>query len=412
MTSTPQPGSAQPGSGPAQPSPGPEQPSSPPAPSSGAGAQPGRPVSALLRPLRDLAVYALVGAPAVWLFVAIIRLIPSDVGLTFLTRAQNSFYSFVNIELIVMPLAAVLLAHLFQPRHPQARLVTIVALVEYAVAGFFAVVFGFLIAIVSIAGNAIRVAFEEFLVRAAWLAVFALAAYAVFLIWRSLYYAPRPKPVAGPGQYGNPQQAWGLPPQGQSPQGQPPYGPQGQQGFPSGQPGFPPAQPGQQGQQGQQGQPGFPSDPQGYPGQQGYSGQLGPQGQQGYPGQPGQAPYGQAPYGQAPYGQPPASPPDTWGQPQQPAWGGPTGQQPVVAQPPASGPPAQQYSAPPASSQTPPGPFAPHPGQPQQGQPQQGQSQPGQPQPGAFSEPTEAFRTRAPEQDERTQIVGDEPPRS
>ncbi|GAA2572562.1 hypothetical protein GCM10010435_54130 [Winogradskya consettensis] len=419
MTSTPQPGSAQPGSGPAQPSPGPEQPGSPPAPS-GAGARPGRPVSELLRPLRDLAVYALVGAPAVWLFVAIIRLIPSDVGLTFLTRAQNSFYSFVNIELIVMPLAAVLLAHLFQPRHPQARLVTIVALVEYAVAGFFAVVFGFLIAIVSIAGSAIRIAFEEFLVRAAWLAVFALAAYAVFLIWRSFYYAPRPKPVTGPGQYGNPQQAWGLPPQGQSPQGQPPYGPHGQQGFPSGQPGYPPAQPGQ---------PGFPPDPQGYPGQQGHPGQQGPQGhpgqqgQPGYPGQQGQAPYGQAPYGQAPYGQAPygqpaASPPDTWGQPQQPAWGGPTGQQPVVAQPPTSGPPAQQHSAPPA----PPGPFAPHPGQPQSGQPQSGQpqsgqaqsgqAQQGQPQPGAFSEPTEAFRTRAPEQDERTQIVGDEPPRS
>lgn len=71
---------------------------------------PGRPVLEVIRPLRDLAAYALVGAPAVWLFVAMIRLIPSGVGQDFLTRTQNAFYSFVNIEHVVLPLAAVLLA--------------------------------------------------------------------------------------------------------------------------------------------------------------------------------------------------------------------------------------------------------------------------------------------------------------
>src|SRR3954454_20009438 len=169
---------------------------------------PGRPVAQVIRPLRDLTAYALVAAPALWLFVAVIRLIPSGVGQDFLTRVQNSFYSFVNIEMLVLPLAAVLLATMVQPAHKHAKLITVAALVEYAVAAFFAVVFGFLIALVKIAGWSIRVAFEEFLVRVAWLAVFALAAYAVFLIWRTLYYTARPKPQ--PGMYGQPpRQQWG-----------------------------------------------------------------------------------------------------------------------------------------------------------------------------------------------------------
>ena len=151
---------------------------------------PARPVLPVIRPLRDLAAYAFVAAPAVWLFVAIIRLVPSGIGQDFLTRVQNSFYSYVNVEIILLPLAAVLLSTLVEPRHRHARLITVAALAEYAVAGFFAVVFGFLIGIVKIAGFSIRVAFEELLVRAAWLAVFALAAYAVFLIWRRWAVGP------------------------------------------------------------------------------------------------------------------------------------------------------------------------------------------------------------------------------
>ena len=185
--------------------------------------QPGRPVVPVIRPLRDLAAYALVAAPAVWLFVAIIRLVPSGIGQDFLTRVQNSFYSYVNLEIIAMPLAAVLLATLVEPRHRHARLITLAALVEYAVAAFFGIVFGFLIAVVKLAGFSVRVAFEELLVRTAWLAVFAVAAYAVLAIWRSLFTTPKPQP----GMYGQPQQPWGQQPQ-----------------WGQGHPGFP--QPGQQ----------------------------------------------------------------------------------------------------------------------------------------------------------------------
>jgi hypothetical protein len=331
--------------------------------------QPGHPVAPVIRPLRDLAAYALVAAPAIWLFVAIVRLVPSEVGQDFLTRVQNSFYGYVNLETIAMPLAAVLLATMVEPRHRHARLITVVALVEYAVAGFFAVVFGFLIAVVKLAGFSVRVAFEEFLVRAAWLAVFAIAAYAVFAIWRSLFATPKPQP----GMYGQPQQPWGQQPQW------------GQPGFPPPAPGY--AQPGQPGHPGHAGQAGQP-----------YSGQGGYAGQPGQPAQPGQAPaWGQPPAWGAPPPAPPASAPPASAPP---AFGPPAS----PATPPASAPPAPPVSAQPASGgapATPPGPFAPAPGNPH------AVAHPGSPAP--FSEPTQVFPAR--EDDDRTRNLGEEPPR-
>ncbi|HEU4348720.1 MAG TPA: hypothetical protein VFR35_13150, partial [Actinoplanes sp.] len=204
----------------------------------------GRTPDEYLRPLRDLAAWALVGAPAVLLFVAVIRLIPAGDGEQFASRAQDSFYAFVNLPTLLFPLGAVLLALVVQPRHPKAKLITVLAAVEYAVAAFFAVVFGILVALIQIAGFSVRAAFEELLVRAAWLAVFGLAAFAVYRIWRGMFYVPKPKPQ--PGVYGQPQ--YGVP--GAYP-GQPGYGPPppgyGQPGQPSwnqqayAQPGYPPA---------------------------------------------------------------------------------------------------------------------------------------------------------------------------
>ncbi|RSM49871.1 hypothetical protein DMB66_44270 [Actinoplanes sp. ATCC 53533] len=338
---------------------------------------PGRPVAQVIRPLRDLTAYAFVAAPALWLFVAVIRLIPSGIGQDFLTRAQNCFYSFVNVEMIVLPLAAVLLATGIQPVHKHAKLITIVALVEYVTAAFFAAIFGFLIALVKLADFSARVAFEELLVRVAWLAVFAAAAYAVFLIWRNLYYTPRPK--AQPGMYGQP-------PQWQQQYGQPGYPQQqpGQPGFPppAGYPGY--AQPGQTQPQNQPAGPTQPLHPAGYP-------------------QPGQPQPGQPQPGQ--WGQPPA------GQ----GWGAPTSAPPAYAQPafapPASAPPASPVSAQPTSSGapgTPPGPFAPAPGHPQAPYGQPAYPPPGQPQPG-YADPTQAIPHRDSD-DDRTRIVGEDPP--
>jgi hypothetical protein len=264
--------------------------------------------SQYLRPLRDIAAYVLVAAPAAMLFVAIIRLIPSGVGLDFGSRAQDSFYSYVNVPTIFFPLGAVLLALLVRPPHPRAKLITMIALIEYAVAGVFAIVFGILVGLIKIASFSVRTAFEELLVRAAWLAVFAVAAYATYRIWRNLFYTPKPKPQ--PGLYGQPQ--YGVP--GTYP-GQPGYRQPGQAGVAS--PGY--GQPG--------GQP--PAEPPAY----------GPAGQAGF----GQPSYGTPGYGQAPYGAPGVYP----GQPSpaatQPVPGHPVSTQPLPGQP-TTGAPAGAYA--------------------------------------------------------------------
>ncbi|SNY28549.1 hypothetical protein [Paractinoplanes atraurantiacus] len=325
-----------------------------------------------LRPLRDIAVYALVGAPALLLFVAIVRLIP-DSGLGFGLRSQGSFGDFINLTTILFPLAAVLLALLVKPQHPKARLVVLAALVEYAVMAVFGVLFGFLIGLINLASNnGARAAFEELLVRAAWLGVFGVAAYAVFRIWQGLFQVP--KPQSQPGVYGRPQ--YNQP--GTFP-GQPGYGP------PPGQPGYPP-QPGYPGQpQPGQPQPGHPQP--GHPGQpqSGHPGQ--PQ-----PGQPQPGGYPPPPPGAAPYGQP------VYGQTQPPAWNQPAVPIPAPGAPgfPTSAPPASGFptSAPPASgfpASAPPAPPAP------------------------FSEPTQVVppanqASAAPAPDDRTEKIPDDRP--
>ncbi|WP_433301134.1 hypothetical protein ACQP2F_05205 [Actinoplanes sp. CA-030573] len=232
----------------------------------------GKSAGQYLRPLRDLAAYALVGATAVFLFLAIVDLIPDGAD-QFGYRTQGSFGNFINLETITFPIAAVLLSLMVQPRHPKAHLIVLAALVEYAVAAVFGLLFGVLIGLINQAGNnGARSAFEGLLARVAWLAVFAVAAYGTYLIWRNMFYTAKPKPQ--PGVYGQP--AYNQP--GTYP-GQPGYGP------PPGQPGFPPPAGG-----------GYPAG--------GY--QQPPAG--GAPGQ--QPPPG---YGPGTYGQP--APPPSWNQP-------------------------------------------------------------------------------------------------
>jgi hypothetical protein len=360
--------------------------------------------SQYLRPLRDIAAYALVAATAVMLFVAIIRLIPSGVGQDFGTRAQDSFYSYVNVPTIFFPLAAVLLSLLVTPQHPNAKLVTVIAAVEYAVAAVFAVVFGILIGLIKIAGFSVRTAFEELLVRAAWLAVFAVAAFATYQIWRHLFYTPKQKQQPQPGVYGQPQ--YGVP--GTHP-GQPGYGQPGQ-GY--GQPGY--GQPGQPGSAGF-GQPGYgqPQPPYAHPGQSGYP--AGPQApsepgwnQQGFGSQPVYPGAPQPAWGQPPTsGQPASSPPAPSVAATQPV---PSAEQVAATQP----VPSRPVSAEPASAQpapgTPPGPYAPEPGHVPGPYSSPGNS--------AFSEPTQVVPQHdpAPAPDgeqadgDRTQIVGDDRP--
>ncbi|WP_433375000.1 hypothetical protein ACQPZX_05070 [Actinoplanes sp. CA-142083] len=261
-----------------------------------------------LRPLRDLAVYALVGAAAVFIFLALLDLIPDGQG-QFSFRTQASFGAFINLETIGFPLAAVLLALLVQPRHPKAQLIVLVAVIEYGLMALFGIFFGVLFGLINEADhNGARSALEGLLARVAWLAVFAVAAYAVFQIWRNMFYTPRPKqPQSQPGMYGQP--AYNQP--GTYP-GQPGYGPP----------------PGQPGQPMHPGQPGYPPAP--------------PPG--GYPPAPGQQAYGPGVYGQ---------PAPSWNQPAVPMPNPAASTQPVppgpFAPPPASPTSAAPASAPPAA---------------------------------------------------------------
>lgn len=263
---------------------------SPPQPGPGASA----PVGQLLRPLRDLAAYALVGATAIWLLVAVLDLIPDGAN-QFAGRSEASFDHFVNLPNIAFPLLAVLLALLVEPRHPKARLIVLAAVAEYAVIAFFGVLFGLLIGLINTAADSgARAAFEGLLVRVGWLAVLAVGAYAVFVIWQRTFTAPRP-PKPAPGVYGQP--------------------PQFNPGAFPGQPGFGPQ---------------FPPGPPPGPGQ--------------HPGTPPGA------YGPTTYGQPPQHP--TWNQPPMPMQphSAPTYPVPVSGQPmsgaPASAPPAPPFSEP------------------------------------------------------------------
>jgi hypothetical protein len=280
----------------------------------------------------------------------------------------------------------VLLSLFVQPRHPQAKLVTVIALVEYSVAAVFGVVFGILVGLIKIAGFSVRSAFEELLIRAAWLAVFAVAAFATYQIWRNLFYTPRPKPQAG--VYGQPRH--GVP------------------GTYPGQPGYGPPAPGQPAP----GQPGF--------------GQPGQPGQHGF-GQPpfGQPPFGQPPFGQPPFGQPPFGQPP-FGQPGQPAHAvQPDPGQPGFSQPVSGAPGTPPGAYAPAPGQRP-GTYTPEPGPGTYSAPVAPSSPPaaGPAEPAeysAFTEPTQvvpqheaATATPEPQQSEtdgdRTQIVSDERP--
>ncbi|GGR62385.1 hypothetical protein GCM10010169_01000 [Micromonospora fulviviridis] len=260
--------------------------------------------SQLTKPLRELAALVLLGANAVLLFVGLLRLlVPVDDYSTFSGRAGSTFFAFVGLESTLLPVLAVLLATHVRPVLPKAKLITQVALVEYAVSAVFGA-FTFLIWTVGrLADGEVLDAFLGLLTRVAWLAVFAIAAFVVFKIWRTLYYVPKPKPQ--PGVYGQAQPGW----------------PQ--------QPGPVPGQPGGYPAPGGYPQAGMPQQPGGYP-------QPGPYGpQQSAP--PFNTAPPHAPQSSPPFGAPQSSPP--FGGPQSgPAYGGAPHPAPPFGQPPSADP--------------------------------------------------------------------------
>ncbi|TYB38898.1 hypothetical protein FXF50_06425 [Micromonospora sp. AP08] len=187
--------------------------------------------SQLTKPLRELAALVLLGANAVLLFVGLLRLlVPVDDYSTFSGRAGSTFFAFVGLESTLLPVLAVLLATHVRPALPKAKLITQVALVEYAVSAAFGALTFLIWMVGRLADGQVPDAFLGLLTRVAWLAVFAIAAFVVFKIWRTLYHVPKPKPqpgVYGQAQPGWPQQPGGYPAPGGYPQAGAPQQPAG-----------------------------------------------------------------------------------------------------------------------------------------------------------------------------------------
>lgn len=193
----------------------------------------------LTKPLRELAALALLGANAVFLFVGLLRFIaPNGYG-SFTDRAGSAFLAFIGLEAVGLPLLAVLLATHISPVLAKAKLITQVALIEYAVSAVFGTLTMLIWTVGRLAEAEVLDALLGVLSRFAWMVIFAIAAWVVYTIWRAHYYVPRPKPQ--PGVYGQPQPGWPQQPGGWPTPGQPGGQPQG--GWPApGQPGgYPPA---------------------------------------------------------------------------------------------------------------------------------------------------------------------------
>ncbi|MFG2099012.1 hypothetical protein ACGFJ5_00250 [Micromonospora echinaurantiaca] len=162
--------------------------------------------SQLTKPFREPAALVLLGANAVLLFVELIRLLtPTEYG-TFTGRAGTAFYGFAGWEAVALPMLAVLLATHVQPVVAKAKLITQVALVEYAVSALFGVLTLLIWTVGRLSQGEVLDSLLGLLARVAWLAVFAVAGYVVYTVWRKLYYVPKPKPQ--PGVYGQPQPGW------------------------------------------------------------------------------------------------------------------------------------------------------------------------------------------------------------
>ncbi|WP_018221044.1 hypothetical protein [Salinispora pacifica] len=182
------------------------------------------PASQLTQPLREPVALVLLGANGLLLFVGLLRL---------MTSATSAAVTFTGIEVVVLPLLAVLLATHLHPVLPRAKLITQVALGQYAFSAFFGTLTFLIWSVDRLVSAVLLEAFLGFLSQLAGLGLLLVAGFMVYRIWRRLYYVPKPKPQPGvygapqPGVYGAPQPGWPAPPPGGQPGGQPGWPGQG-----------------------------------------------------------------------------------------------------------------------------------------------------------------------------------------
>lgn len=175
-------------------------------------------------PLREMAALALLGGNAVFLLIAFLSLFFTfdSWAVGFGMRSEATFDDFAGLMAIGFPLLAVLLATHLGPLSPRARVITMVALIEYPASGFLGLV-TFIGRFANrldsdpfLGGSGLRRAFEGLFAGMVWLGLLAFAAYAVYRVWMHVFYVPKPR-------YGYPQ-TYGQPYPGQPSYPQPGYG--------------------------------------------------------------------------------------------------------------------------------------------------------------------------------------------
>lgn len=155
--------------------------------------------------LRQLAASALLAGNGVLLFLGVSNLlfVVTDWITRFGARSESVFDTFAGPVAIALPLLAMLLATHVNPVLPQSRVILQVALVQYAVSGFFGVVTylgSFAEGVFSV-----RSTVNGLISRAVWLAFLAIAAMAVYRVYRTVYPPmPRSPYGYGPAVYGRP----------------------------------------------------------------------------------------------------------------------------------------------------------------------------------------------------------------
>ncbi|ABP53422.1 hypothetical protein [Salinispora tropica] len=186
------------------------------------------PARQLTRPLREPAAFVLLGANALLLFAGLLRLMTSPISEA--GYAGNAAAAFTSIEAVVLPLLAVLLATHLHPVLPRAKLITQVALGQYAFSAFFGALIFVIWSVDRLVSAELLDAFLGFLSQLAGLGLLLLAGFPVYRIWRQLYYVPKPKPQ--PGVYGAPPPGWPVSPPGGQPGSQPGWPAPGPGGWP------------------------------------------------------------------------------------------------------------------------------------------------------------------------------------
>jgi hypothetical protein len=154
--------------------------------------------------MRHLASVALLAGNAVFLFLGVSTLlfVITDWFGQFGARSEAVFDVFAGPVAIALPLLAMLIATHVSPPLPQARVLLLAALVEYAVSAFF----GVITYLASFAEGvfSVRSTFNGLLGRAVWLAFLTIAITAVYRVYRTMYPTTPQTYRYGPTVYGRP----------------------------------------------------------------------------------------------------------------------------------------------------------------------------------------------------------------